>query len=110
MFTSGCREDIGEPCLQIVQTLQNGVAALVDQVEQLLLLDGLDDLLQHDDLVRVAHPGVEDPARLRWTMLHVVEHSPGQHLLGEGHHVCFDTKVLVTPHLARSCNVIGQCT
>ena len=30
-------------------------------------------LLQHDDLVRVPHPGVEDPARVRRPVLQVLQ-------------------------------------
>ena len=62
----------------------------------------LPDLLEHDDLVRVPDPGVEDPARVVGAVLQVVVHAPGQHLLGEGHHVSLEPEMLVRPHLTRA--------
>ena len=48
--------------------------------------------------MRVSDPGVDDPARVRGTVLQVVVDPAGDHLLGETHHVGMDPKVLVAPH------------
>ena len=50
--------------------------------------------------MRVSHPGVEDPARVRRSVLQVVVDPARQHLLGEAYHVGLDIEVLVAPHLA----------
>ena len=77
------------------------------------------NLLQHDDLVRVSHPGaaensviiqsgklgnnsLEDPARVRRAVGQVVVNPSRQHFLGETHHVRLDTEMFVAPHLAGS--------
>ena len=63
-------------------------------------------LLEHDDLVRIPQPRVQDAAGVRRPERLLVVDAPGEHLLGEGHHVGAVVDVggvevvLVGPHLA----------
>ena len=57
-------------------------------------------LFQKNNLVWISHPGIENPASMRWSMLQVVINSSRTHFLRETYNIRFNAKMLVTPHLA----------
>ena len=74
-------QEVGELLLELLEAGHDGVAGGLHPGQEVLLPDGLDDLpdrgqaaalywgllylLEHDDLVGVAHPGVQDSAGVR---------------------------------------------
>jgi len=65
-------------------------------------LDRFYDLFEHNHLVWVTNPSIQDTTGVWRSVFHIVEDSTGHHLFGETYYVCLDVEMFMAPHFARS--------